>query len=197
MSANDAGLASGLFNTAQQVGGSLGLAILATLAASQTTSVLHGVPGHATSAATVAARVSGYHVAFAAAAVMLAAGALIMLFVLRPRRRAGSGPGGLPGRGRSVGAGVAEWMRWRPRRGTCVPTQSATARRLLDAATALFRERGLDVGVAEIAAAAGVGRGTLFRNFPSKEDLIAAIVSRADGRGGGARAGAARGRRPG
>ena len=37
----DSGLASGLFNTAQQVGGSLGLAILASLAASQTSSVLH------------------------------------------------------------------------------------------------------------------------------------------------------------
>src|SRR6516165_9795937 len=49
-------------------------------------------------------------------------------------------------------------------------------RRLLDAAQALFRERGLEVGVAEIAQRAGVGRGTLFRNFPSKEDLIAAIV---------------------
>ncbi|HUA05086.1 MAG TPA: TetR family transcriptional regulator [Solirubrobacteraceae bacterium] len=49
-------------------------------------------------------------------------------------------------------------------------------RRLLDAAEALFRERGLDVGVAEIAERAGVGRGTLFRNFASKEDLIAAIV---------------------
>jgi AcrR family transcriptional regulator len=49
-------------------------------------------------------------------------------------------------------------------------------RRVLDAAQALFRERGLDVGVAEIAERAGVGRGTLFRNFPSKEDLIAAIV---------------------
>jgi AcrR family transcriptional regulator len=50
-------------------------------------------------------------------------------------------------------------------------------RRLLDAAFELFSERGLDVGVAEIAARAGVGRGTLFRNFASKEDLIAAIVS--------------------
>jgi AcrR family transcriptional regulator len=49
-------------------------------------------------------------------------------------------------------------------------------RRLLDAAEALFRERGLEVGVAEIAERAGVGRGTLFRNFASKEDLIAAIV---------------------
>ncbi len=48
--------------------------------------------------------------------------------------------------------------------------------RLLDAAQALFRERGLDVGVAEIAQRAGVGRGTLFRNFPTKQDLIAAIV---------------------
>ncbi len=49
-------------------------------------------------------------------------------------------------------------------------------RRLLDAAAAVFGERGLDVGVAEIAQRAGVGRGTLFRNFPTKEDLIAAIV---------------------
>jgi AcrR family transcriptional regulator len=49
-------------------------------------------------------------------------------------------------------------------------------RRLLDAAEALFRERGLEVGVAEIAQRAGVGRGTLFRNFPTKQDLIAAIV---------------------
>src|SRR6478672_13523501 len=48
--------------------------------------------------------------------------------------------------------------------------------RLIDAAAELFGERGLDVGVAEIAQRAGVGRGTLFRNFPTKEDLIAAIV---------------------
>jgi EmrB/QacA subfamily drug resistance transporter len=77
----DAGLASGLFNTAQQVGGSLGLAILSTLAASQTGSLLHGSTG----AGAFAARVSGYHVAFAAAAVMLAIGAVLMAVVLRPR----------------------------------------------------------------------------------------------------------------
>jgi AcrR family transcriptional regulator len=49
-------------------------------------------------------------------------------------------------------------------------------RRLIESATAIFCERGLEVGVGEIAERAGVGRGTLFRNFPSKEDLIAAVV---------------------
>jgi EmrB/QacA subfamily drug resistance transporter len=82
VSANDAGLASGLFNTAQQVGGSLGLAILSTLAASQTSSLLHG---HVSAAANAAAQVSGYHVAFAAAAGMLGVGGVILALVLRPR----------------------------------------------------------------------------------------------------------------
>jgi AcrR family transcriptional regulator len=50
-------------------------------------------------------------------------------------------------------------------------------RALLDAAQALFDERGLEVSVGEIAQRAGVGRATLFRNFPSKEHLIAAIVA--------------------
>ncbi len=83
VSGDDAGLASGLFNTAQQVGGSLGLAILSTLAASQTSSLLSGAPAQASHAAALAARVSGYHVAFAAAAAMLGAGALILAVALR------------------------------------------------------------------------------------------------------------------
>ncbi len=81
VSDEDAGLASGLFNTAQQVGGSLGLAILSTLAASQTARVLHGT----SEVAVTAARVSGYHVAFLAAAIMLGAGVVIMTVALRPR----------------------------------------------------------------------------------------------------------------
>jgi EmrB/QacA subfamily drug resistance transporter len=80
VSNDDSGLASGLFNTAQQVGGSLGLAILSTLAASQTSKLLSD---HSTTV--IAARVSGYHVAFLAASIMLAAGAGIMAFGLRQR----------------------------------------------------------------------------------------------------------------
>ena len=49
-------------------------------------------------------------------------------------------------------------------------------RRLIAAAVEMFGERGLEVGVGEIAERAGVGRGTLFRNFASKEALIAAVV---------------------
>jgi len=82
---DDAGVASGLFNTAQQVGGALGLAILATLAANRTTSLLHGVGAGKSTSAALAARVAGYHVAFAAAAMMLAAGAVIMATMLRAR----------------------------------------------------------------------------------------------------------------
>lgn len=49
-------------------------------------------------------------------------------------------------------------------------------KRLLEVAEEVFRERGLDVGVAEIAERAGVGRGTLFRHFPTKQDLIIDVV---------------------
>jgi AcrR family transcriptional regulator len=49
-------------------------------------------------------------------------------------------------------------------------------RRLLAAADELFGERGLEVGVGEIAERASVGRGTVFRNFPTKEHLISAVV---------------------
>lgn len=46
---------------------------------------------------------------------------------------------------------------------------------ILSAAQAVFSERGLDAGVEEIARRAGVGMGTLYRRFPHKDDLIAAI----------------------
>jgi AcrR family transcriptional regulator len=48
---------------------------------------------------------------------------------------------------------------------------------LLAAATEVFRERGVDASVLEIAERAGVGKATLFRNFASKQDLIVAVVA--------------------
>lgn len=43
------------------------------------------------------------------------------------------------------------------------------------AAAAVFGERGPDAGVDEIAARAGVGKATVYRSFPTKEHLIAAV----------------------
>jgi AcrR family transcriptional regulator len=50
--------------------------------------------------------------------------------------------------------------------------------RVLDAAAVLFAERGCGVSVDEIAARAGVGHATVFRRFPTKDALIAAVVAR-------------------
>src|SRR4051812_26790691 len=47
---------------------------------------------------------------------------------------------------------------------------------LVAAATAAFRDEGLDVAVDEIARRAGVGVATLYRHFPAKTDLILAVM---------------------
>jgi AcrR family transcriptional regulator len=48
--------------------------------------------------------------------------------------------------------------------------------RLLDAAAGVFAEHGLEASVEEIARVAGVGIGTLYRRFPTKDALVAALV---------------------
>jgi len=73
-SPEDSGLASGLVNTTQQVGGALGLAILATVAENRT--------GNATSAA---ALVDGYGAAFTVAAGLVLAALAVAVVVLRPQ----------------------------------------------------------------------------------------------------------------
>src|SRR5688500_20234163 len=47
---------------------------------------------------------------------------------------------------------------------------------IIAAAASVFAERGLDAATAEIAHRAGVGEATLFRRFPSKDDLIDANI---------------------
>jgi AcrR family transcriptional regulator len=47
---------------------------------------------------------------------------------------------------------------------------------VLEAARSVFAEHGLEAGVAEVAERAGVGVATIFRRFPTKDDLLAAIL---------------------
>jgi EmrB/QacA subfamily drug resistance transporter len=73
--ADDQGLASGLLNTAQQVGGALGLAVLSTVAFN--TAGSQQTTDHA------AALVSGYTTAFTVGGVLLATGAALILVLIR------------------------------------------------------------------------------------------------------------------
>jgi len=70
---SDQGLASGLFNTSQQIGGALGLAVLSTLATSKTPSINP----------TTTDLVTGFHWAFGAGAVAMVVGLGVMVAMLR------------------------------------------------------------------------------------------------------------------
>jgi AcrR family transcriptional regulator len=50
--------------------------------------------------------------------------------------------------------------------------------RVLDAATEVFAASGPDASVDEIAQRAGVGHATVFRRFPTKDDLMLAVIER-------------------
>jgi EmrB/QacA subfamily drug resistance transporter len=80
---DDAGLASGLYNTSQQIGGALGLAILATLSVEATEDTLTGLGREPQPADQAQALVDGFHVAYLGSALLIAGGFVALLFLLR------------------------------------------------------------------------------------------------------------------
>ncbi|HEY2600743.1 MAG TPA: MFS transporter [Thermoleophilaceae bacterium] len=78
----DAGLASGLVNTSAQVGGALGLAVLATVSSTRTNHL------EAAGKSTLSALTGGYHIAFLIGAALCLAALVVVLVVIQPEKKA-------------------------------------------------------------------------------------------------------------
>jgi hypothetical protein len=91
----DSGLASGLVNTTQQIGGALGVAVLSAIAVSQSGAAMTAHPGLPPSAALT----EGFGDALLAAAAFAAAGALLAAVLIRRRASAATAVDALPANG--------------------------------------------------------------------------------------------------
>ncbi|HEY2479377.1 MAG TPA: MFS transporter [Solirubrobacterales bacterium] len=84
---DEAGIASAMVNTSQQVGGSIGVALLSTVSASATSSALSGLTAAPTSAQLMAAETHGYTTAFYWAGSIFVLAALVAFGLLRAKAR--------------------------------------------------------------------------------------------------------------
>lgn len=80
-----------------------------------------------------------------------------------------STPGTAPEPGSPPGTAPSGWAKLTP---------AAKRERLLEAATEVFAQRGLDAPMSEVAVAAGAGVASVYRAFGSKHELLAALVAR-------------------
>jgi EmrB/QacA subfamily drug resistance transporter len=80
---NETGLASGLLNTSQQIGGSIGLAVLTGVVASATARYFATHPGHHSAALNAAASVHGFHIGYLVASAFGLAASLLAFFVIK------------------------------------------------------------------------------------------------------------------
>jgi EmrB/QacA subfamily drug resistance transporter len=92
----EVGLASGLINASQQIGGAIGLAVLSTISTQRFNDLMTAAHGRPTALAS--SQVGGYHYAFAASTIVLAVGIILTLVLL---------PGGGQGAGSQAPVGAA------------------------------------------------------------------------------------------
>jgi EmrB/QacA subfamily drug resistance transporter len=92
VSEDEAGIASAMVNTSQQVGGSIGVALLSTITATAISDQLAGLAGKPTPADVLAAEVHGYTTAFYWAGAIFALAAICAFALLRAQARPAAAP---------------------------------------------------------------------------------------------------------